>query len=115
MLFADDVAIAAHSPSQLQSLMDRFANACTDFGLIISLKKTKVLAQAISSPKITIKNYELEVVEYFIYLGSTITSKLSLEKGVRQTNWYGSICIFPLQYTCVEKSPTVDKAQSDCV
>ena len=39
MLFADDAAIAAHSPSQLQYLMDRFANACTDFGLTISLKK----------------------------------------------------------------------------
>ena len=80
MLFADDAAIAAHSPSQLQSLMDRFANACTDFGLTVSLKKTKVLAQATTSPKITINNYQLEVVEQFIYLGSTITSKLSLKK-----------------------------------
>ena len=80
MLFADDAAIAAHSPSQLQSLMDRFANACTDFGLTVSLKKTKFLAQATTSPKITINNYQLEVVEQFIYLGSTITSKLSLKK-----------------------------------
>ena len=46
MLFADDAAVAAHNPSQLQSLMDRFANACTTFGLFISLKKTKVLPQA---------------------------------------------------------------------
>ena len=39
-------------------------------------QKTKVLGQATTLPKI--KNYELEVVEQFIYLGSTITSKLSL-------------------------------------
>ena len=65
--------------------MDRFANACTAFGLTISLKKkTKVLAQATTSPKITVNNYELEVVEQFIYLGSTITSKLSLE---RELDW----------------------------
>ena len=80
ILFAHDAAIAAHSPSQLQSLMDRFANACTDFGLTVSLKKTKVLAQAATSPKITINNYQLEVVEQFIYLGSTITTNLSLKR-----------------------------------
>ena len=62
--------------------MDRFANACAAFELTISFKKkTKVLAQAITSPKITINNYELEVVEQFIYLGSTITSKLSLKES----------------------------------
>ena len=43
--------------------MDRLANACTAFGLTISLKKTKVLAQATTSPKISIHNYELEVVK----------------------------------------------------
>ena len=64
LLFADDGAIAAHSPSQLQSLMGRFANACTAFGLTISLKKkSKVLAQVTTSPKIKINKYELEVVE----------------------------------------------------
>ena len=42
MLFADDAAVAAHNPSQLQSLMDRFANACDAFGLTISLKKKKL-------------------------------------------------------------------------
>ena len=41
MVFADDAAVAAHNPSQLQSLMDRFAIACTAFVLTISLKKQK--------------------------------------------------------------------------
>ena len=40
MLFADDAAVAAHSPSQLQSLMERFANACTAFGLTIIIGNT---------------------------------------------------------------------------
>ena len=39
MLFADDAAVALYSPSQPQYLMDRFANACTAFGLPISFKK----------------------------------------------------------------------------
>ena len=60
MLFTDDAAVAAYSPSHLQFL--------TTFGLTISLKKTKVLAQATISPKITMNNYELEVVDKFIYI-----------------------------------------------
>ena len=78
MLFANDAAVAAHSPSHLQYLMNRFV--MTAFGLTISLKKTKALAQATSSPKITISNYELEVVDKFSYLGFTISSKLSLDR-----------------------------------
>ena len=42
MTFADD-ALAAHSPSQLQYLMDSFVNAFTTFGLTISPQKIKIL------------------------------------------------------------------------
>ena len=45
-------------------------------------QKVKILAQVTASPKITINNYELEVVEQFIYLGSTISNKISLEREV---------------------------------
>ena len=41
MLFADDEAVATHNQEELQSLMDCFSQACKDFGLTISLKKTK--------------------------------------------------------------------------
>ena len=66
MLFADDTAVAAHSPSHLKSLVDRFDNACTDFKLTTSLKNNKSFSTSNSSPKITINNYELEVVEVHI-------------------------------------------------
>ena len=45
MLFADDAAFATHTQEELQSLMDCFSQACKDFGLTISLKKTNVLGQ----------------------------------------------------------------------
>ena len=64
MLFACNAAVVVHSPSLLQSLMDYFANACTDVVLYISLKK-QVLAQATASPNITINNYQLKVVDKF--------------------------------------------------
>jgi len=63
MLFADDAAVATHTQQELQSLMDRFSQACNDFGLTISLKKTNVLGQdAAAAPIITIDDCELDDV-----------------------------------------------------
>ena len=60
MLFADDAAVATHTKEELQSLMDCFSQACKDFGLTISLKKTNVLGQDTEAPPvITIDDYEL--------------------------------------------------------
>ena len=80
MLFADDAAIGSHTQQELQSLMDCFSQACKNFGLTISLKKTNVLGQGIETPPtITINDYELDVVCHFTYLGSTVTDTLSLD------------------------------------
>ena len=49
----------------------------------MSLKKTNVLAQgAESQPKISVDNYELEAVNQFTYLGSTISSNISLDAEI---------------------------------
>ena len=83
MLFADDAAVATHSERQLQSLMDRFSQACKDFGLTMSLKKTEVLAQDTDNqPKISVDDYELKAVNQFTYLGSTISSNISLDAEI---------------------------------
>lgn len=80
MLFADDAAIASHQEDGLQRLMDRFANACSLFGLTISQKKTQVMGQATASPpSITVQGTPLEVVRQFQYLGSTASDTLSLD------------------------------------
>ena len=85
MLFADDAAIAAHTEEELQHLMDRLSSACEEFGLIISLPKTKILSQGSSSkPSIKIDSYELGVVEEFPYLGSTISESLSLDSEINK-------------------------------
>nr|XP_054767476.1 uncharacterized protein LOC129274752 [Lytechinus pictus] len=80
MLFADDVALSSQSEEGLQRLIDCFSEACEDFGLTISLKKTNIMGQDVRSvPDISIGNYTLQVVENFTYLGSMISSKLSLD------------------------------------
>ena len=78
MLFADDDALVTHTMKDLQQLIDRLSRACKEFGLTISIKKTKIMGQGIvSPPSINIDNGTLDVVDYFTYLGSTIDSNLS--------------------------------------
>ena len=83
MLFADDATVMTHTQRELQLLMDHFSQACKDFRLIISLKKTNILGQDIPAPPvITINDYELKVIHQFMYLGSTITDNLSLDPEI---------------------------------
>ena len=83
MLFVDDVAVTIHTQQELQALMDGFSQACKDFGLTISLKKTNVLRQdTMELSAITIDDYEFDVVEQFTYLASTITDNLSLDTEI---------------------------------
>ena len=85
MLFADDAALSFHTQEGLQRLVNCLAHACREFGLIISLKKTNVMGQDVGeAPSISIGDYTLEVVEDFTFLGSTISSKLSLESEINK-------------------------------
>ena len=62
LLFADDVALVFHSVAHLQRLVDRFAHACIEeFGLTISLKKTKVMAQDSDVPPVITVNLDSEL------------------------------------------------------
>ena len=64
VLFADDAAMATHTEEALQRLIDRFALACDDFGLTISIKKTEVLGQGTTAPpNIRIGSQVLNAVE----------------------------------------------------
>ncbi len=63
--------------------MDCFSQACKDFGLNISLKKTNVLGQDTEPPPlITVNDYEFNAVCQLTYLGSTITDTLSLDADI---------------------------------
>ena len=85
MLFAADASVVAHTQEELQSLMDCLSQACKDFGLTISLKKTNVLGQDTEAPTvISIDDYELDAVCQYTYLGSTITDNLCLDAEVNK-------------------------------
>ena len=50
-LFVDDAAVTAYSAEDPQQLMTRFSDACQDFGLTISLKKTQAMGQELTLPQ----------------------------------------------------------------
>ena len=83
MLFADGAAVTTHIQQELQAPVDRFSQACKDFGLTINLEMTNVLGQdTMELPAVTIDDFELDVFEQFTHLGSTITDNLSLDTDI---------------------------------
>ena len=86
-LFADDCALMAHKPGDLQAMLNSFSDASKQFGLSISLEKTEVLFQRAPNsvapqPAIFIDDVELKVVDSFKYLGSMISVDGSLDKEI---------------------------------
>ena len=72
MLYADDAALASHTEDGLQRLVD-------------CIKKTNVRAQDISyTPCIKIDDHTLEVVDEFVYLGSTISTNMNLDTEINK-------------------------------
>ena len=79
LLFADDTALLAHSISDMQNTIDKFAEASKEMGLNVNITKTDVLYQPAPNvsvnelPIIQIDGIPLKVVKNFRYLGITIS------------------------------------------
>ena len=77
ILFADDAELIVHTEEEMQLIMDIFSRACFAFGLIINLKKTKVMyttptSQVYVEPNIiTVEGNTLGVMDNVVYLRST--------------------------------------------
>ena len=87
LLFADDCDLVTHTERDLQLLMDCFSAACDEFSLTLNLKKTVVMLQPATGkpyipPSIYVKGKKLEVVDTFVYLGSTLSRLNTLDEEV---------------------------------
>ena len=87
LLYADDADFVSHSEEDLQEIMNLFSTACDAFGLTISIKKTKVMFTPVPGvpyvePDIFVKKTRFEVVDTFVYLGSTISRDRSLNAEI---------------------------------
>ena len=85
---ADDAVFLAHKQIDIQQhIMDHFSQACNAFGLNTSLKKIKVmfipaLGKRYIEPNITVNGARLDVVDTFVYLGSTVLRDSSLDAEI---------------------------------
>ncbi|XP_047497804.1 uncharacterized protein LOC125044886 [Penaeus chinensis] len=82
-LFADDCALNAGTEQKMQHELDCFSRACDNFGLTISTKKTEVMyqpgpGQPYQEPHIMVKGQELQAVDSFTYLGSTLSRAVNI-------------------------------------
>ena len=81
LLFADDTALVAHNPVQIQRMLDSFSEASKKIGLQINISKTELMYQPApgnptrneAEPRITINGEALKVVQTFKYLSSTLS------------------------------------------
>nr|VZI35622.1 unnamed protein product [Spirometra erinaceieuropaei] len=89
LLFADDCAQNTTSEVEMQRSMDLFSAASENFGLVINTPKTVVMhrpppssATAPNAPQINVNGTQLQVVENFPYLGSTLSRNTKIDDEV---------------------------------
>ena len=86
-LFADNCTLNSASEADMQHSIDKFAEACNNFGLTISMKKTEVMHQpapgkTYAEPNIAINGQQLHAVNKFTYLGSTLLINVVIDDEV---------------------------------
>ena len=84
LLYADDLAENTKSEEKMQGAVDCMSKACDNFQLTISTKKTEEVNQPApgkpySEPTITVNGQKLQVVDKFIYLGSTLSRAVHID------------------------------------
>lgn len=84
LLFADDIALVARTPSGLQNQLNNLKTASERIGLTINLNKTKVMVFRKGgflgkAEKWFYGKEKIEVVNSYKYLGYTLTTKLSTD------------------------------------
>nr|VZH99954.1 unnamed protein product [Spirometra erinaceieuropaei] len=100
--------------------MDLFSAACENFGLVINTQKTVVMhhpppnsaTAPNASPQISVNGTQLQVVENFPYLGSTLSrnTKIDDEVANRISKAYLATCVSTT--TCGRQPPVTPQIHS---
>nr|VZI38510.1 unnamed protein product [Spirometra erinaceieuropaei] len=90
LLFADECVLNTTSEEEMKRSMDLFSAACENFGLVINTQKTVVMHQPPphsvtapnAPPQISVNGTQLQGVENFPYLGSTLSRNTKIDDEV---------------------------------
>ena len=86
--YADDCALVAHTPQDLQAVLDAAVKAYSSMGLTINITKTEVVCQWSTNipsilPIFTIADKHLSIVPSFKYLGSILSEDNNIDNEVQ--------------------------------
>jgi len=87
ILFVDDSALCASTGGKMQRMVDIFAEACANFGLTVSIKKTEIMFQPAPGepyvePHITVNGQRHDITDKFHYLGSVMSSSATIDDEI---------------------------------
>ena len=87
--FADDIAALAETTRDLPSLVSEIGTSAASISLNISAQKTKNMLAGTHPPptSVYIDQTEVEVVDNFTYLGSSINSNENMDKELETVEW----------------------------
>lgn len=70
--FADDIAIIAETPKDIEEMMRTLAHESSKIGLEMNLTKTKIMTNSQERP-ITVKGNSIEYTQKYLYLGKQVS------------------------------------------
>lgn len=113
LAYADDAALVATTPQQLQNKLDLAASTFKKLGLTLNIKKTKVSIYSKRLPKseyaFTWEGEPIEIVSDFTYLGVTFHRNGNFSKATNHSIAKSTAaCEQILQITRRAKIPTID-------
>ena len=79
--FADDTILMCNSKSELLELLKQLKEISTRSGLLLNIKKTKIMV--VDCNRVYIEE-EIEEVDNFVYLGSVIDTSCKSSKEIRK-------------------------------
>lgn len=79
--FADDIVLFAHTAAEITAMLNELQNLCRKVGLLINLKKTKIMTND-REIQVQVDSQTIDYVQEYVYLGQSVSFRDSSQKEV---------------------------------
>ena len=88
LLYADDTIILAKNAGDLQKALDALGDYCEQWQITVNVSKTKIIilsrGKIRKKPMFRINTEIIEIVDEFVYLGTTLSCNGSFKKAIKK-------------------------------